>query len=832
MKKKTTMVKSIFRRTCAVIGTAALISGIHNTANATQTVRELFDGLNAGHDYSSLDGQTNDVTTLGLQGYWTNSPAGSTGIVYKDTWSLDWPISPYEYDGTLLEHSAGQNGLLNFNSGGNLNTLIDPNTGNPYGNQTSQSYATHPLAPGAYVSFTNNGTYYFSVRIEKSYPWSVGDSSAGFGLATGNGTNDHFVGFGVLRPSCLLADSVTDIGNASYVTAGTLGQPGISSHPDDTGGPYYPNAYSSAGLWTVGDGVHAGLLVGRLTTTSSGASTLDVKSFLRNGPAIDTDPSLIVWDATYNFSETNTMTQLLVWMHGQNVEYDAIRVGTMYGDVIGFELIGAPKGSPGNTVYAGTTVTISQNASLNNGTFPMSFQWLSNSVPVTDATNSTLVLANPTVAATADYSVIASNFYEMATSAVTHITVNPAVSPFFTAKPVSITRYVGSPAATFKASVDGTPPFTYQWQHAGTNIGSATITANQNNTLVLPPITLADAGNYSVIVTNAFGSTNSGNVTLTEIAPSAGSYAAAVTALSPWGYWRLDDLVTSNNPLIYDQWGDHQGQAVDVNNLIFGAAGSTYVGFSQPHLASVVNQTGGPTIRLNLAKLPYYTNTMTFTMWVNGGCQFVNHNGYNSGWGLEDNGGSLQFDWNGYDPNGKNSVTWNSGLSSGGSGWKFVALVVEPTQATVYVGTSQFSLVSATSGLLATANGAFTNSDSTTIGDTAGLYPFGVGRNQWPWADDGNGAPWATDGGTWSDVAIYYQSLTPTQIQNLYLAGVGLAVQGTPDGSGNLILNWIPVATLQEASSITGPWTDVGGSPTPPYNVPMSAAQKFYRVRN
>jgi hypothetical protein len=76
------------------------------------------------------------------------------------------------------------------------------------------------------------------------------------------------------------------------------------------------------------------LLVGRLTTTASGDSTLAVKSYVRNGPTIDLDPSSIVWDATYNFTETNVMTHLLVWMHGPNVEYDAIRVGTTYGDAL------------------------------------------------------------------------------------------------------------------------------------------------------------------------------------------------------------------------------------------------------------------------------------------------------------------------------------------------------------------------------------------------------------------------------------------------------------------------------------------------------------------
>jgi len=206
-------------------------------------------------------------------------------------------------------------------------------------------------------------------------------------------------------------------------------------------------------------------------------------------------------------------------------------------------------------------------------------------------------------------------------------------------------------------------------------------------------------------------------------------------------------------------------------------------------------------------------------MWVKGGCQFLNRNGYGNSYGLENNSGSLQFDWPGI-------TSWNSGLNVPGNTWTFVALVVEPTQATIYVGTNQFSLVSANSGPIGPL------SDSATLNDNGGLYPFGVCRNQWPWAEDGNGAPWASTPSSWSDVAIYYQSLTPAQIQNLYLAGVGLAIQGTPDGAGNLVLNWIPGLTLQEAASVSGPWTDVGGSPTPPYSVPMTAAQKFYRVKN
>lgn len=833
---------------CAV----SVLIGISQT-HATQTVRELFDKI-GNSDYITINGLGGGATSVGLQGTWTASPSNSTGIVYKDTWSLDWPLQNLQNNGVLLGHNAGQNGLLNFNSGGNLNSLIDPDTGLPYGNFTSEAYATRPLTPGAQINFQANGTYYFSVRIVKSYSWWVGDTAAGVGFSTGGGTNDHFVGAGVTRKSSFLAeDGITEITNTTYISTGTLGQDGIASHPSDSGGPYYARTNGTPGLWEFGSGAvdwaQGGLLVGELTTTVSGASTLKVKGFLPYA-ALDTDPNAIVWDATYNFTETNVMTHLLVWMYGQNVlEYDAVRVGTSYGDVIGLELIGAPKGSPANTVYAGTTVTISQNASLNTGAVPMSFQWRSNSVDIVDATNATLVLVNPTTAFTANYSVVVSNFYGTLTSPQTLITVNPAVPPFYVLQPqpVALTRYVGAPSAQFSVGVDGTPPFTYQWQHAGTNIGSAVTTSDATNTLMVAPITLAAGGNYTVTVTNAFGTTNSAAATLTVLVPATNSYTAALMAVSTnlYAYWRLDDNATTNDPTIQEFWGGHNGQMnvsdLSFGRVTFGVEGAPYPAFPAPHLASALGTHGenwDKPYRLNLAKLPICNTNMTFTMWVRGGVRLMTRNGYGQGYGLENQGGNaIRFFWGAYNStNGVRTAQWDTGLSAPENEWSFVALVVDGTNATVHVGSkASFTSVSSADigGIPDPENGGYmTLVDSTTIGESATLSPLAVGRNPWPWADDGNGAPWASAGGTWSDVAVHYQALTAGQIKGLFVAGAGLWIDGTPDGGGNLLLNWVSGFTLQEASNVTGPWTDIGAATPPNYSVPISTVgNKFYRVK-
>lgn len=71
--------------------------------------------------------------------------------------------------------------------------------------------------------------------------------------------------------------------------------------------------------------------------------------------------------------------------------------------------------------------------------------------------------------------------------------------PFIAKQPQSQTATVGD-SVTFGVDATGTPPLTYQWQFNGTALAGATGT-----TLTLANVQLANAGNYSVVVTNATG---------------------------------------------------------------------------------------------------------------------------------------------------------------------------------------------------------------------------------------------------------------------------------------------------------------------------------------
>jgi len=80
------------------------------------------------------------------------------------------------------------------------------------------------------------------------------------------------------------------------------------------------------------------------------------------------------------------------------------------------------------------------------------------------------------------------------------------------------------------------------------------------------------------------------------------------------------------------------------------------------------------------------------------------------------------------------------------------------------------------------------------------------------------------DGGM-DEVAIYNYALTAAQVKSHFLGSVALSIRS--QGS-NIVLSW-PVGTLQSATSVTGPYTDVSGA-TSPYTTPSSGAARFFRL--
>jgi hypothetical protein len=102
---------------------------------------------------------------------------------------------------------------------------------------------------------------------------------------------------------------------------------------------------------------------------------------------------------------------------------------------------------------------------------------------------------------------------------------NFASAPLVVMQPQGQSASVGA-TVVFSITASGTPPLGYQWRKDGTNRSGAT-----NSTLTLANVQSSDAGNYNVIVSNAFGSVTSSNAAL-MVSGGASNTAPAISSIS------------------------------------------------------------------------------------------------------------------------------------------------------------------------------------------------------------------------------------------------------------------------------------------------------------
>lgn len=99
--------------------------------------------------------------------------------------------------------------------------------------------------------------------------------------------------------------------------------------------------------------------------------------------------------------------------------------------------------------------------------------------------------------------------------------VEAAPAPSITTQPRSQTNFFGS-NVVFTVAASGQTPLFYQWSFDGTNLtDNGHISGSTTTNLTVNSITMGDAGNYRVVVTNSHGSATSSNATLTVLVPAA-----------------------------------------------------------------------------------------------------------------------------------------------------------------------------------------------------------------------------------------------------------------------------------------------------------------------
>src|SRR5205807_1639347 len=155
-------------------------------------------------------------------------------------------------------------------------------------------------------------------------------------------------------------------------------------------------------------------------------------------------------------------------------------------------------------------------------------------------------------------------------------------SPVITTQPLSQTAVAGS-SATFTVAATGTAPLGLQWKFNGANLSGAT-----NLTLRLDNVQPAQAGTYSVRVSNPYGSAQSSSAQLTvnvpalitnqpmSVATAAGAtvtFAAGASGTANGVDTATATAVDAQGNVFVTGYAQEQGNGLDYVTLKYNSAG-------------------------------------------------------------------------------------------------------------------------------------------------------------------------------------------------------------------------------------------------------------------
>lgn len=204
----------------------------------------------------------------------------------------------------------------------------------------------------------------------------------------------------------------------------------------------------------------------------------------------------------------------------------------------------------------------------------MAYRWFKDGLPllgvarITGTTSNVLTIANIQTADLGDYYVTASNLVGVTTSQVAQMWMPPTIS----VQPLSQVLAEGANTG-LGVSVAGTQPMSYQWLLNGTNLpDSGNVGGTMGPTLTLLNLQPANAGSYSVVITNLVGSTTS-SVATVSLSPSAPTISIQPQSqtVAVHGDVQLNCFAAGTMPISY-QWRRNETNLVDGAKVIGGAA--------------------------------------------------------------------------------------------------------------------------------------------------------------------------------------------------------------------------------------------------------------------
>jgi Concanavalin A-like lectin/glucanases superfamily len=365
-------------------------------------------------------------------------------------------------------------------------------------------------------------------------------------------------------------------------------------------------------------------------------------------------------------------------------------------------------------------------------------------------------------------------------------------APYMVVPPASTTNFVGRRASMYCVA-NGSSPLACQWQagaiHSGvyTNVvdDGVNISGSTTPNLTFASLTLANQADYVLVITNSYGSVTNAVATVTVL-PIPGPVAASgyasylMTNYAPVAYWRLSDW--AGYQLIYDSSPNmHDGIVMGYPTLgAVAPKAPVYAGFENTHTAMALpgptNINFGGMVSSPLGLNNYTTNNVTMLAWVNpaanqaqGATIFFSR--INNGTGSTDNQGfafntyamsdgdmELGWCWNGWD------YGIHSGLELPHKIWSMVALVITPTNTSLYIlntnGMRSFVTADTHNGSTGTSTPAQTAAETWNAPTYIGYDPF-------------NGGHGRVFNGSLNELAVLPSALSSDQVLDLYARAVG-----------------------------------------------------------
>ena len=327
---------------------------------------------------------------------------------------------------------------------------------------------------------------------------------------------------------------------------------------------------------------------------------------------------------TTSFGMTNTLAGLAV------CAYDNTQLNTSTFDNV--NVISSGDMPVITNQPAAQVATLTSNPTFtvgSSGTAPLSYQWRFNTnTLLTFGTNATLSITNVQGTNAGTYSVVITNSYGSVTSTVATLTIN--YPPSITNEPANQIVASGN-NASFTVGASGTAPLSYQWFY-NTN---ALLAFGTNATLTITNTQTTNAGTYSVVITNSFGSVTSVPATLTISFPpvianqptnlivASGNNAAFIvsaggaTPLSYQWYFNTNTLLagdTNSSLTIANAQGTNAGTYSVVITNSYGSVTSAPATLTIIFPPVITNQPASQIITIS--------NSATFTVGVGGAAPF------------------------------------------------------------------------------------------------------------------------------------------------------------------------------------------------------------------